>query len=750
MTKFQHPQSVIHQPVPHQQLPTLVQAKNFIVSPLGLISACGLILLVAALLSKKPQGKLGKAYWGGAKERKNSKIKGRLQVANRGSKVGKTCLYINQPQRSRLTHYLATISGIKRTLKQQGSSDAEIAKKIRQSHKNLPKFPNLLQRDSTVYFPDCQAGTAVFGAAGTGKSYGVLNPYLRSAIDQGLSIVLYDFKYYEQSQEIVGYAKEHGYNIQIFAPSFLESCTINLLDFIDDSGHGVAAGNMAEVMLENLKGSDKSGGGNEFFTDAGVTLVKGLFLAAKWVAEQEGRPEIGDLMTAAAIIALPNLSSRLKFASKRLNVWNDKAFSQLIGIGGGKKDTNVTEGGIIGNAAKVFQKFIERDFVSSLCGKSDFNPDLEGKTLVIVGLNQDYRAILTPILATVLDVLISRNVAHSRHRTTPVVCSFDEIPSLRLPKLANWLAESRSAGFVGLLGLQNKSQLNETYGEDRANTMMSNCATKHYLNPQDVGSAKEYSEYLGEKEIVYWTKSINSGSGQGNATVSRSEQRTQVPLMTPEEFLKLPQGKAVTISPGYSNKKEAYIPILHDIKVARVDIENSKRSVGHWNKLLSKIQSSKRQLSNAEYAEIMTERRAIVERLFPEPPQGKLLAKLTTLVNVVLYPDAHDNPSPYQLAEESKIFKNDDILIYSEWSSKSKGGEAKFDAYKAKDDIERLLLLLESHGIKFIKSPDLSHPICSSNPIIEPEVETDDVETDTDDETYDGETDTEKPLVSTL
>ena len=742
MTKFHNPHSVSHQPVP-QQLPTLAQAKSFIVSPWGLISGCGLILLVAALCSKKPQGKLGKAYWGGTKERKNSQAKGRLQVANRGSKVGKTCLYINQPQRSRLTHYLATISGIKRTLKQQRFSDAEIAQKIRQSHKNLPKFPNLLQLDRTVYFPDCQAGTATFGAAGTGKSYGVLNPYLRSAIDQGLSIVLYDFKYYEQSKEIVGYAKEHGYNIQIFAPSFPESCTLNLLDFIDDSGHGVAAGNMAEVMLENLKGSDKNGGGNEFFTDAGVTLVKGLFLAAKWVAEQEGKPEIGDLMTAAAIIALPNLSSRLKFASKRLNVWNDKAFSQLIGIGGGKKETNVTEGGIIGNAAKVFQKFIERDFVSALCGKSDFNPDIEGKTLVIVGLNQDYRAILTPILATALDVLISRNVAHSRHRKTPLVCSFDEIPSLRLPKLANWLAESRSAGFVGLLGLQNKSQLNETYGEDRANTMMANCATKHYLNPQDVGSAKEYSEYLGEKEIVYWTKSINGGSGQGgNATVSRSEQRTQVPLMTSEEFLKLPQGKAVTISPGYSNKKEAYIPILHDIKISQVEIDNSKRSVGHWDKLLSKTRSSKRQLSNAEHAEIMVERRAIVERLFPEPPEGKLLAKLATLVNVVLYPDAHDNPSLYQLAEESKIFKNDDILIYPEWSSKSEEGAAKFDAYKAKDDIDRLLLLLDSNGIKFTKSPDVSNLSFSSTTIIDSEVETD--------LTYNMEIDTKKDLVSTL
>jgi type IV secretory pathway TraG/TraD family ATPase VirD4 len=687
-----------------QQLPTPTQVKSFMTSPLGLISACGLILLVAALFSKKSQGKLGKAYWGGTRERKNAQKKGKAQVASTKSKVAKTCLYINRPKQSRTAHARFVRAVVRKALAAQGLNAIEIETKLRESADNLPSPAGLLDRDRTVYFADCQAGTAVFGAAGTGKSFGLLNPYLRSAIDQGLSILLYDFKYAEQSKEIAGYAKEHGYNIQIFAPSFPESCTLNLLDFIDDSGHGVAAGNMAEVMVENLKGSDKNSGGNEFFTDAGVTLVKGLFLAAKWVAEEENRPEIGDLMTAAAIIALPNLSSRLAYASKRLNVWNDKAFSQLVGIGGGKKETNVTEGGIIGNAAKIFQKFIERDFVPSLCGKSDFNPDITGKTLVIVGLNQDYRAILSPILATVLDVLISRNVAHGRKRDTPLVCSFDEVPSIRLPKLANWLAEARSAGFVGLLGLQNKSQANESYGEDRANTIMANCATKHYLNPQDVGSAKEYSEYLGEKEVVYWTKSIAGGAGNGGkSTVTRSEQRSKVPLMTPEEFLKLPQGKVVTISSAYSNKNEAYVPILHDISIDKADIEDSKRSVIHWDKMLAAARAKKRQLTNAEASAMMAERRAIVERLLPEPPESKTKAKLEFLIKVALCPE-EDGSMLYRLAAGSQDYdRNLDVAVYPQWCT-SDGGDkpqARVDPQKVIDDRERLFVLLASHGIEF-------------------------------------------------
>lgn len=319
------------------------------------------------------------------------------------------------------------------------------------------------------------------------------------------------------------------------------------------------------------------------------------------------------------------------------------------------------------------------------------------KTLLIVGLNQDYRAILTPILATVLDVIISRNVAHSRKRKTPLFCSFDEIPSIKLPKLANWLAEARSAGFVGSLGLQNKSQLNETYGEDRSNTIMANCATKNYLNPQDVGSAKEYSEYLGEHDVIYWTKSIASGAGNGGkSTVTKSEQRSKVPLMSPEEFLKLPQGKAVTISSAYGNENEAYVPILHNILIDPADVADSKRSVGQWESIIAAARANKTPLTNESAAAMMAERRAIVERLFPEPPETKVKARLEFLVGVALTPR---NGSEFQLAANSQNYDpNLKVDAYSEWTSIGASGKPEMDAYKVITD-DRLYTLLATHGI---------------------------------------------------
>jgi type IV secretory pathway TraG/TraD family ATPase VirD4 len=686
------PQPVTSQPALVAHPSIVQQAQSYLFSPLGLILICGTILMAVSIGGGKPKGKLANAYWGGATEKSNAQKKGKAQL--KSPKVGSTTLYINTPASTRRKHRNWVIEEIEASLRKRGIEENEIAQKLRDAQQSLPPKVSPLASDRTIFFPDVQAGAAVFGAAGTGKSFGVLNPFLRSAIDQGLSVILWDFKYREQAQEIAGYAKERGYNVQIFAPSFPESSTLNLLDFIADSGDSAGAKQIAETFIKNSSSGDRKGG-NDFFENAGSALVQGVFLAAKWIGELEDRPDLADLMMSASILNLPNLSARLKFATKRLNVWNAQVFAQLISSSGGK-ETNVTESGIIATAQKVFQQFVQRDFVPALCGTSDFKPDIEGKTLVIVGLNQDYRDALTPILATVLDTLISRNIAHARKRKTPLVASLDELPSIYLPKIANWLAEARSAGFVGLLGLQNQSQLKEAYGEDRARTILANCGTKFFLNPQDDTSAKQYSDYLGEKDVKYWTKSTSSSGGQNGRSTSKTEQIAKAPLMEAAEFLKLPQGKAVCISPGYKNSKEAYVPILRSIKVQQEDIDSGKRSVTTWQKMLSKMATAP--ISDLENSAMLEERRAIAERLLPEPPSDANSVPLSYLIKIAVRYLGYETPLP-----DSYI--DDNVSIYERWMTVPEGGE--IDLSKIERDLELLMILLGSHGITLTYSDDI-------------------------------------------
>ena len=670
--------------VPPAHSLTFQEIQSHLFSPLGLILLCGTILMVVSLGEGKSKGKLAHAYWGGATEKSNAQKKGKKQL--KSPKVGATTLYINSPSSIRRQHRRWVMDQIRSSLGKRGVEASEIAQKLQEAEPNLPPKVSPLASSKTIYFPDLQQGGAVFGAAGTGKSFGVLNPFLRSAIDQGFPVVLWDFKYREQAQEIAGYAKERGYAVQVFAPSFPESATLNLLDFIADAGDSASAKQIAETFIKNSSSGDRKGG-NDFFESAGSGLVQGVFLAAKWIGELEDRPDLADLMMSASILNLPNLSARLKFATKRLNVWNAQVFAQLISSSGGT-ETNVTESGIIATAQKVFQQFVQRDFVPALCGTSNFKPDIEGKTLVIVGLNQDYRDALTPILATVLDTLISRNIAHARKRKTPLVVSLDELPAIYLPKIANWLAEARSAGFVGLLGLQNQSQLKEAYGEDRARTILANCGTKFFLNPQDDISAKQYSDYLGERDIKYWTKSTSNSGGQNGRSVSKSEQITKVPLMEAAAFLKLPQGKAVCISPGYNNKSEAYVPVLRSIKVQQEDLDSGKRSVETWKKMLGKMAIEP--MTDLEVSAMLEERRAIAERLLPEPPSEANSAPLSYLIGLSTKLFGCPPPLP-----DSYIDQN--VPIYERWMTAPENGN--IDLRKIEQDPQSLMILLASHGI---------------------------------------------------
>jgi type IV secretory pathway TraG/TraD family ATPase VirD4 len=616
-----------------------------------LLGAAGL-LLILSMLGKRDDNQQGKSYWGGSAQLRSAKKIARSQIPAYSGKKGYTVpdacsLYLGTPGRIYNAHQQDFYNRLKPELDRiEREFGTQAAQRLEAKYRpRKSKF-----RDKTLFIPNAQQSIAVFGAAGLGKSKSILNPLIRSALDQRITTTVFDFKYPEQTKEIAGYAAQRGYKVQIIAPSYVESGVFNPLDFIKDSGDSLGSGQISEVLTENTSKSKETGGGsNEFFESGGGGVVQGGMLTAKWLEEDseaiavarrlwkvkpgDPNPAVADIMTVAALINLPRFGDRMRFAAKRINPWISQALSQFLSSGGEKGKPNVTEGGILANAQKTINQLVKRDFIPALCGKSTIEIDLSGEnsqTLTIVGMNQDYRHVLSPLLATILDLLISRNVAHSRQRTEPFFVSLDELPTMKLPKIADWLAQARSAGFCGVISLQNKSQLQEMYGDKRTQTIMSNCATKFFMNPQDPESAKFYSEYLGEKEIRYYTKSTTTQKGGGSR--SRTEHVTKVPLMEAAEFSKMPPGRAVIISPGYVNKgkKESYLPILQQIEIPHRDVVESEKSQEVWQTMLASVQA--RNIDEAEISRMFELRKQLVEELFPLPPPADLAVPLGVLV----------------------------------------------------------------------------------------------------------------------
>ena len=476
------------------------------------------------------------------------------------------------------------------------------------------KDGKLRDSGSTLWIPDAQRGTAVCGAPGSGKTFSIINPAVRSAIEMGYPALVYDFKYPDQTELIAAYAVKHGYQVRVFAPGYPESEVCNPLDFLDGPDDALSARQIAMVMNRNFALNANSSE-DKFFADAGDQLTQAILMLAKSMPQP-------DLLMASAILNLSELPKRLQAAKDRghkdwqMNNWVYMAFSQLLQLQGSEK----TVSGVIGTASKVFSRFLSPELVSAFCGKTTLPIDMEGKQLTILGLDRRKREAIAPLTATILHMLVTRNV--TRKRSDPLVLAIDELPTLYLPFLTQWLNENRSDGLVTIIGFQNMTQLEKAYTREISRSVLGGCATKAIFNPQDHDSARWFSEYLGEEQISMKQKSRSSGkSGTSTSTSDHVQKRH---IVESAQFNKLPTGKCVFINPAYGRKEEESIPLIQRVKIPQKDIDVEAWSKRKWPKLRDRLiavsgQTFKdEEVSKAQIADRM----AIAAEYFPLDGDG--------------------------------------------------------------------------------------------------------------------------------
>jgi type IV secretory pathway TraG/TraD family ATPase VirD4 len=451
-----------------------------------------------------------------------------------------------------------------------------------------------------LYLPDAQRGTAVCGGPGSGKTFSVIDPAVRSALDQGFPVILYDFKYPTQTSRIAGHAARLGYNVRVFAPGFKESDTCNPLDFLKNETDSLMARQMAEVLNKNFASGGATKSEDPFFTQAGDQLTEAMFMLAK-------STPYPDIMMCQALLSMDDLPGRLS-AKEDLNPWVRSSFGQLMSVAQSEK----TVASIVATAATNFTRFMKQEVLGAFCGETTIPLDLKGKQLLVFGLDRERRDVISPLIATVLHMIVMRNTV--KKREDPLILALDELPTLYLPALVQWLNENREDGLVCMLGFQNMAQLQKTYGEELARAVLGGCATKAIFNPQEYESAQMFSDFMGEEEIRYKQRSRGSSDGKGSINISDQDKTRK--LFEPSRFLKLPTGQCVLINPGYRNSKEASVPIHQNIRLPRAELEAVKQSEETWERLRKRLvkQQKGRSLPTSED---LKKRYRATEDMFP-------------------------------------------------------------------------------------------------------------------------------------
>ncbi len=532
------------QPAQAQSLPDMAVPqwaepyKQQLWTPQGLLTLAALGLGGYWLMSGESK-KVGaaNAHWASGRERRAARLVAIKQI--------------NERKRDGLTTWINT--PIMSTLKSPRVKQGKVVKRF-----------EISPQANTIFIPDGQRGTTVCGAPGSGKTFSVIDPMIRSVIDQGFPICLYDFKFPGGQAEIhAAYARNKGYDVRIFAPGFEGSESCNLLDFLKSADDSETAGQIAKVLNKNFSLNGGKGGEDPFFQLSGDQLIKAVLQLAKL-------SKYPDFLTCQKILALDSADLIDRVKAAEISPWVKTSWDQFMSM----RESEKTAASVAAIASLMFTNFVSPDILPCLCGDSTIPLDLEGKQMIIFGMDQNRRDIVGPILATVMHMIIVRNIA--KKRIDPLAVFLDELPTIALPNLVNWLNESRSAGFCGVLGYQNMTQLEQAYGKETSRAILSGCNTKFIFNPGEYESAKYFSDYLGDEEIKYKQKSrSNSKDGGSNST---SDQDKIKKMFSPEEFLKLPAGSCVFINPAYANHTEASIPVKLKVQVG--DGEIKRREYG--------------------------------------------------------------------------------------------------------------------------------------------------------------------------
>jgi type IV secretion system protein VirD4 len=489
------------------------------------------------------------------------------------------------------------------------STEKNTAKRIANQQRQQRKHNRVSLRAGLIDIPDAQQGIAVCGAPNSGKTYSIIDPAIRNAIQQGFPLLVYDFKGAQLAAH-AAYAAAQGYAVHVFAPGFPYTGVCNPLDFVRDGADALMAGQLAEVIYKNTRrGSHASE--NDFFSTAGQKLVEAVILLAKTTPHP-------DLLMAKKLLNLPSLPTRVRQAAAagKVPIWTAESFSQLMSSEEAEKQV----AGIVATAQRTFDKFISKELIPSFVGKTTIPLELQGKQILFLQVDTQKRDVVAPLLAALLHLIIAHNFAKTR--TEPLVVSLDELPTLHLDDLPKWINEFRSSGFCPILGYQNFAQLQHTYGRELSKAIFAACGTKVFFNPRDDETATLVSRYLGEKEVRMFTKSTSTGMQR---STSRNEQLQRVPLMTVDEVLKLDQGECVFINPAYKGGGEASIPLRLKLKVPRQEVQLQERSEKLWAGVVRDrltTQMEQLQIPEAELDQAAQIRQQVAEALFPLQPKS--------------------------------------------------------------------------------------------------------------------------------
>nr|WP_321411521.1 type IV secretory system conjugative DNA transfer family protein [uncultured Carboxylicivirga sp.] len=377
--------------------------------------------------------------------------------------------------------------------------------------------------------------TMVIGTPGSGKSFSVVQPFIRQHLKKGFAMCLYDFKYPDLSQ--LAYYCFLKQRINGKNAENLRFCIINL----DDVTRSLRCNPLAPELMDspvdafeasrtilynlNREWIRKQG---EFFSESAVTFLAAVIWFFK-------RYEQGRFCTLPHVIELLQLDYDDLFAimsteSDVANIINPFVNAHLRGA------SEQLEGQL-GSLKIAISKIITSE-IYWICSGNDFTLDINhplSPKIVCLANNplriEMYGAVLSLFVTRMLKII-------NRKDQRPSSLIFDELPTIYFRGLDTLIATARSNRISTLLGIQTIDQLIRDYGKEAANAILTNIG--NVFSGQATGETARYIQNRMGK-VLQQRQSLSIDRSRQSSTIS-----TQMDFLVPEGRIStLPQGHMV-------------------------------------------------------------------------------------------------------------------------------------------------------------------------------------------------------------
>ena len=343
----------------------------------------------------------------------------------------------------------------------------------------------------------------VIGTPGSGKSYAIVNSYIRQLIAKGFAIYIYDYKFDDLST--IAYnsllknmdkyeVKPRFYVINFDDPCRSHRCNPINPEFMTDISDAYEASYTIMLNL-NRTWIEKQG---DFFVESPIILLAAIIWYLKiykndiyctfpHAVELLNKP-YSDLFT--ILTSYPELENYL---SPFMDAWKGNAQDQLQGQ--------------IASAKIPLTRMISPQLYWVMTG-NDFSLDINNPKepkLLCVGNNPDRQNIYSAALG-----LYNSRIVKLINKKKQLKCAviIDELPTIYFRGLDNLIATARSNKVGVLLGFQDFSQLTRDYGEKESKVIQNTVG--NIFSGQVVGeTAKTLSERFGKVLQQRQSVSIN-------------------------------------------------------------------------------------------------------------------------------------------------------------------------------------------------------------------------------------------------